>query len=134
MSSMGDRMPEVSMEEGDVGDVSRLFVLDLPLLPDFTDAISDFSSPLEINCEFRGLSVFPPPGILDRRDLKDRLESLVSDLLKDGYDWRPSDPRSETPEPPDLVGFRPPSVEFWLPMVQRRGRLEEGDGVGRRAA
>ena len=63
-------------------------VLDLPL-PDLTDATSDLSAdaspfPLDMMVEFRGLSVFPVPGILDRSDRKDREDSLVSDLLKEG--------------------------------------------------
>ncbi len=53
-------------------------VLDFPL--------SAFSapSPLVRTVELRGLSVLPDPGILDRRARKDRDESLVSDLLKEG--------------------------------------------------
>ena len=70
-------------------DSSRLrLVLGFPL-PDLTEATSDLSAeaspfPLEMMVEFRGLSVFPVPGILDRRDRKEREDSLVSDLLKEG--------------------------------------------------
>ncbi len=63
--------------------------LDLLLFPDFTDAASDLSAeaspfPLERMVEFRGLSVFPLPGILDRRDRNEREDSFVSDLLNEG--------------------------------------------------
>lgn len=66
---------------------------DLLLRPDRTDATSDLStsvSPLERIVEFRGLSVFPLPGILDRSALNERDDSFVSDFPKEGYDWRPS--------------------------------------------
>jgi hypothetical protein len=65
--------------------------LDLPLFPDRTEAASFLAeslaaSPLDRIAEFLGLSVLPLPGILDRNPRNDRDESLVSDLLKDGYD------------------------------------------------
>jgi hypothetical protein len=64
----------------------RVFREDLALLPDLTEAVSAFSeSPLEKTVEFRGLSVvFPAPGILERRERKERDDSLVSERLKDG--------------------------------------------------
>jgi hypothetical protein len=90
---------------------------DLALLPDFTEAASDFSagaSPFDSMVEFRGLSVFPLPGILDRRERKERDESLVSDRLKDGYDCKFS---SRSPGAPELFEDEPPSFEFWFPMI-----------------
>lgn len=94
----------VSMDDWELGDGTeseRLArgVAVFPLFPDFTEATSDLSgiSPFKI-VEFRGLSVFPEPGILDRRDRKDREDSFVSDLLKEGYDCKPSGPpRSPAP-------------------------------------
>lgn len=73
---------------GDIGEAA-LFrdMADFALFPDLTEAASDFSpeaSPFDRMAEFRGLSVFPLPGILDRRERKERDESFVSDLLKDG--------------------------------------------------
>lgn len=94
--------------------------LDLPLRPDRTEAASFLlesfvASPLAKMVEFLGLSVLPLPGILDRRERKDRDESLVSDLLKDGYDWRGG---STAPAEPELLEPEPPlSLEFWLPIV-----------------
>lgn len=88
---------------------------DFALRPDFTEAASDFSSPFDRMVEFRGLSVFPEPGILDRRVLNERDDSLVSDLLKEGYDCKPS-PRSPPGPAPDLED-EPPSFEFWFPMI-----------------
>lgn len=43
---------------------------------DLTDAASDLSTSPELNAEteFRGLSAFKLPGILDRKDLKERDE------------------------------------------------------------
>jgi hypothetical protein len=64
---------------------------DLPLFPDLTEAASDLSSdasPLERpEVELRGLSVLDP-GIFDLKDLNDREDSLVSDLLKEGMEER----------------------------------------------
>lgn len=78
----------ISGAVGEVGDASESarLVLDLVLRADFTDAASDLSraSPLDIIAELRGLSVFPPPGILDRRFLNERVESLVSDFPNEG--------------------------------------------------
>jgi len=60
--------------------------------------------------ELLGLSV--RPGMRERRERKERDESRVSDLPKEGYDWRPSS------EPfPDLDA--PASLEDWLPMVSQ---------------
>lgn len=89
--------------------------LERPLLPDRTEAASaillSLESPFGWSVEFLGLSVFEPPGILDRSALKDREESLVSDLLKDGYDCRLPSPEAEP------LGEEPPSLEAELPMV-----------------
>lgn len=86
-----------------------LETLDRPLRPERTDAVSaalsPLDSPLERSAEFLGLSVLP--GILERRERKDREESLVSERLKDGMDWKPA-----SPEPAEPL----PSLEGWLPM------------------
>ena len=63
--------------------------LDLPLAADLVDAASDLSTPPLLVSRFcrevLGLSDFPLPGILDRIEpRKERDDSLVSDLLKDG--------------------------------------------------
>ena len=67
---------------------------DLVLVADFVEAASDLSTlgPASMfDRDVLGLSVFPLPGILDRIEpRKDRKDSLVSDLLKDGYDCSPS--------------------------------------------
>ena len=90
-SLTGEFAVAVSIEEGELGggrESARLLRVngDFPLLPDFTEAASDFScgSPFARMAELRGLSVLPEPGILDRSDRKDRDDSLVSDLLKEG--------------------------------------------------
>lgn len=74
--------------EGDVGDVAESLRLrgtpDFALFPDLTEAASDFSSVGDVMTEFLGLSVLLEPGILDLRALKEREESLVSDLPKEG--------------------------------------------------
>jgi len=113
-----------SGETGEVGDgyesvrLARLCG-DLPLLPDLTEATSDFSgrSPFASMVELRGLSVLVEPGILERRERNERDESLVSDRLKEGYDCRPS-----SPFPAALDDAAPASLEFWLPMVSQRQR------------
>lgn len=87
---------------------------DLLLLPDLMDPVSFGSpgpSPLESIAELRGLSVLLEPGILDRKDLKDRVESLVSDLEKEGYCCR-----SPGPDAP-LLWDPPPSFELPLPII-----------------
>ena len=92
-SPRGDRAADVSIEEGDWGDVGDMGGLAASVRPerdmlDLIDPASDFSygpSPLARRVELRGLSVFPlEPGILDRNDRKDRVESLVSDLWNEG--------------------------------------------------
>lgn len=59
---------------------------------DFTDPASDLSGPPSMlpsaPADALGLSVFPLLGIFDRMPWKERLDSLVSDLLNDGYDCR----------------------------------------------
>jgi len=81
----------VSSEVGEVGEGTESERLvratgDLLPLPGTTEVVSSFSSksPLESIVELLGLSVLLDPGILDRRERKEREESLVSDLLKDG--------------------------------------------------
>ena len=64
--------------------------LDLALRAERTEAasmgLSEVESPLaDSSAELRGLSVLlEAPGILDRRDLKDRDDSFVSERLKEG--------------------------------------------------
>lgn len=70
---------------------------------------------MESMAEFLGLSVLPEPGILDRRERKERDESLVSDLLKEGYDCKPS----AGPFPEDLEDPPPASLDAWLPIVSQ---------------
>lgn len=93
-AASADKSVELCLSGG--GGSIRLFLdpLDRPLRAERTDAASrDFSplaSPFDSRAEFLGLSVLLgllllfPPGILDRRDRKDRDESLVSDLLIEG--------------------------------------------------
>jgi hypothetical protein len=136
-SASGEPTVAVSADEGELGDGSeseRLTLLwgDLPLRPDLTEAASDLSgtSPLDKMAELLGLSVLPEPGILERRERKERDESLVSDLLKEGYDCRTS-----SLLPAGLEDAAPASLELWLPMVSQCQRelnsgMEKGlDGV-----
>jgi hypothetical protein len=108
-----------------------LETLERPLLPDRTEAASavlsvDEVSTLASTAEFLGLSVLALlPGILDRRDRKDRDDSLVSDLLKDGYDCRGGSPAPE----PDPFGGELPSLECWLPMMAQSW-VVAGSGEG----
>jgi hypothetical protein len=104
---MGEsRLPmDISVEECFKEPTSPRLVretLDLPLLPDLTDAAS-LESPLENAVEFLGLSLLLLPGILDLSERKDRTDSLVSDLLKEGYDCK---------SPELLFGKEPPSLEL----------------------
>ncbi len=94
---------------------------DRELLPDFTEAASDLSSvvsPLpRADREALGLSVLVP-GILDLKALKDLVDSFVSALLKDGYDWRLSAPLSkEIWETPPLGDADPDPLDGWFPIV-----------------
>lgn len=84
-------------------------MLERPLFPDFTEA----ASPESPTIEFLGLSTLPLPGILDRNPRKERVESLVSDLLNEGYDERAS------PEGEPFLDEAPPSLEDWLPIVNQ---------------
>lgn len=66
-----------------------LDALDLALVADLIDAASDLSVPPETvsiwDSDVLGLSVFMLPGILDRIEPRnERVDSFVSDLLKDG--------------------------------------------------
>lgn len=79
---------------GDTGSSVGFEPPDLALDPDFVDAlVSDLSKvPLGMSdCEneFLGLSDFCP-GIFDLNPRKEREDSLVSDLLNEGYDCSPS--------------------------------------------
>lgn len=78
---------------GDSADPRDVLEADLPLADDFTLRASDCSSaavsPLKPEEDPRGLSADFPPGILVRRALlKDFMDSLVSDLLNEGYESR----------------------------------------------
>jgi hypothetical protein len=96
---------------------------DRELLPDRTDAASDLSgiaeSPLlSPDVELRGLSVLL--GILDlNAPRRDRVDSLVSALLKDGYCWKLSLPLSREVCDALLLGVLAPPVplELWFPIV-----------------
>ena len=55
----------------------------LPFFP-FKALVFSAISSLERMVEFRGLSVLLDPGIFERSPRKEREESLVSDLLKEG--------------------------------------------------
>jgi hypothetical protein len=71
-----------SKEEGEPGNEGGSERLERLLgLP---EAAASGSSPLVTTVEFLGLSFLFVPGILDLSERKDRDESLVSDLLKDG--------------------------------------------------
>lgn len=87
--------PEADGEFG--SDAEPTAPLDAALFPDTIDAASEFASSvsplLKPEVELRGLSVLLP-GIFDRRARNDRVDSLVSALLKDGYDCRFSAPLS----------------------------------------
>jgi len=91
------------------------------LPPDLSGATSAFSFasvPFARTVEVLGLSVLPEPGILERRDRKDLDDSLVSVLLNDGYDWKPSGP-DLSPVPLEA----PESLDDWLPMFSRYQRM-----------
>lgn len=89
MTSAGVEADAVCGESG-ASTLLDLDMADLPLRPDRTEAASDLSattvSPLlNPEVEFRGLSVLP--GIFDlKAPRRDRVDSLVSALLKEGYD------------------------------------------------
>jgi len=92
-----------------------------------TSGLSETSAAARI-VELRGLSVLLDPGILDRSDRRDREDSFVSDLLKDGYDCRFSG------TPVDLEDPAPESLDGWLPMIlndriPRWLRKREGEGL-----
>ena len=95
-SSRADRSLGLSGElrEGIESSRIALGIADRLLFPDVVDAascLSAFESPLP-DIESLGLSVLSDfellPGIFDRSDLKDRVESLVSDLENEGREER----------------------------------------------
>lgn len=89
---------------------------------DLIDAASDRStgeSPLRM-AEERGLSLLPDPGILERSDRNERVESFVSERLKEGYDCI-SGPDDLEDEPPPLL-----SLEPWLPILPKVAGEVEG--------
>ena len=93
-SSRGEVASSISSCDGDVGPdtgESGELVLEMaerPLFPERKDPASDLStrvSPLlNPDVELRGLSVLPLPGILDLKPRNERMDSLVSALLKEG--------------------------------------------------
>jgi hypothetical protein len=99
-------------------DLLALERLDLPLLPDRTEATSAalLASTSFTSEELRGLSAFllELPGILDRKERKERDDSLVSDLLRDGYDCKAS-PYDGAPGP--LAAPGPAPLELELPIT-----------------
>ena len=62
----------------------------LALLPDLTEAASDFSTSGLVRPadDPLGLSVFTPGILFRSAPLNDLFDSFVSALLNDGYDWR----------------------------------------------
>jgi hypothetical protein len=115
MGDSVDRLERSVEADLNVGNSERLVreALERPLRPERTEAasaaLSFGESPFPRFAEARGLSVLTPPGIFDRSERNDRDDSLVSDLLNDGYDWRASP--LAAPDP-----FDEPSLEFWLPI------------------
>lgn len=114
-----DRSVDVDLSPGTSERLARE-ALERPLRPERTEAASALlsfdESPFAKLEDERGLSVLIFPGILDRSERNDRDDSLVSDLLKDGYDWRVSP--LEAPVPLDE-----PSLEAWLPITDDRRNL-----------
>ena len=124
-SKLGD---VIESSVGDIGgctddpDIARLVrdPPDLALVVDLIDAASDLSplpeavpsTPAITDVDALGLSVFPLPGIFDlMAPLREREDSLVSDLLNDGYDCSPSpaersaaadEELAEVPDPSDF--------------------------------
>lgn len=91
---------------------------DLPLVDDFTLCASDLSSaavsPLSPVVDPLGLSADLLPGILVRKALlKERMLSLVSDLLKEGYESSAGPGPVGVCEPVLLL----PSLDGWFPIV-----------------
>jgi len=63
--------------------LGRVFTEGFPFFP-FKEFVFSAISSLDRICEFRGLSILLEPGIFERSPRREREESLVSDLLKDG--------------------------------------------------
>jgi hypothetical protein len=83
------------------------------LVADFTDALSALSSVLSSTADDRGLSFDVEVEILERTaDPIDRRESLVSDLLNDGYDLKPASFDDESS--PNFL-----SLDGWLPILSK---------------
>lgn len=96
------------------------FLFDRPLVADFTLCASARSSaevsPLSAEVEPRGLSADLPPGILVRKEfLKERMDSLVSVLLNEGYESNVGPGPVGVCEPDVLL----PSLDGWLPIIAR---------------
>src|SRR6201996_5255327 len=114
LRSSGESGPGV-----DPDDALACFCPALPLAADLIDCVSALSSDGDVTevravDELRGLSAdLPLPGILVRSAVRsDRADSLVSDLLKDGYEY------SDGPEP---VGVCEPGVPVPLPSFSLDG-------------
>lgn len=119
-SLRADRSFGLSGEVGEGMESSRLPLdsAERILLPDKADAASDlsaFESPLA-DIEFLGDSVLSDfellPGIFDRSALKDRVESLVSDLENEGKDDRAGPLRSTEVADVLAFGVDPPEPSF----------------------
>lgn len=84
----------------------------LPFLPfelaeDLFDSARSRFPPSFAEIEFLGLSDLAP-GIFDRSPRKEREDSLVSDLPKEGYDWSPSPPDLSSDVDEALLGVPVP--------------------------
>lgn len=92
------------------------FLFERPLVADFTLCASALSSasPDNADVEPLGLSADLPPGILVRSEfLNERMDSLVSDLLNEGYESRDGPGPVGVCEPEVLL----PSLDGWLPIL-----------------
>lgn len=111
---------------GGTGEIWGMFAfdpLDLALVADLVDAASERSLPTLVSMldiDARGLSdfSFDEPGILDLMERNEREDSLVSDLLKEGYDCKPSPRRSREVEEVFLGVFEP-SLDCCWPISAR---------------
>jgi hypothetical protein len=96
-------MPSGDSASGDVGDE----------IGESSDRSATCSPLTKPDVEFRGLSVLP--RILEpKEERNDRVDSLVSALLKEGYDWRLS--LSDAWDAPPLGEFAPEPLEGWFPI------------------
>lgn len=89
---------------------------DLAAAAGFVEDTSDLSAPALLESRFDkdalGLSDLGPPGIFDRMDpLNEREDSLVSDLLNEGYDWRLSPNERSRDVDEEFLGVLEPSLD-----------------------